>query len=45
MQQWHNLIPMTGALANLAAALTNLAATIITRRGTPAGRAGHDITP
>jgi hypothetical protein len=34
MQQWLNLVPMAGALLNLAAAMTNLATTIMNRRGT-----------
>jgi hypothetical protein len=29
MQQWLNLVPMAGALLNLAAAITNLAITIM----------------
>ena len=36
MQQWLDLVPMAGALLNLAAAMTNLAITIMNR--TPASR-------
>jgi hypothetical protein len=43
MQQWLNLIPMAGALLNLAAAMTNLAITIINRRGTTGDRVDDDI--
>lgn len=42
MQQWLNLIPMTGALLNLAAAITNLAATIMNRRGTTSDQVDDD---
>ena len=42
MQQWLNLVPMAGALLNLAAAMTNLAITIINRRGTASDRDDND---
>ena len=42
MQQWLTLIPMTGALLNLAAAITNLAATIMNRRGATSDRVDND---
>ena len=45
MQQWLNLVPVLGGLANLAAAMTNLTATIIARRSTVSGQAGNGITP
>ena len=41
MQQWLNLIPVGGALLNLAAAMTNLATTIINRH-TARDRADND---
>ena len=43
MQQWLNLVPMAGALLNLAAAMTNLAATIINRRGITSDQGDNDI--
>ena len=43
MQQWLNLVPMAGALLNLAAAMTNLASTIINRRGTTSDQVDDDI--
>jgi hypothetical protein len=42
MQQWLNLLPMVGALLNLAAAMTNLASTIINRRGTTSDQVDND---
>ena len=42
MQQWLNLVPMAGALLNLAAAMTNLAITIMNRRGTTSDRVDND---
>jgi hypothetical protein len=42
MQQWLNLVPMTSAPLNLAAAMTNLAATIINRRGTTTDQVDND---
>jgi len=38
MQQWLNLVPMAGALLNLAAAITNLAITIMNRRSRATSR-------
>jgi hypothetical protein len=43
MQQWLNLVPMAGALLNLAAAMTNLTITIMNRRGTTSDRVDNDI--
>ena len=43
MQQWLNLVPMAGALLNLATAMTNLPITIMNRRGTTSDRGGNDI--
>jgi hypothetical protein len=42
MQQWLNLVPMAGALLNLAAAMTNLAITIMNRRSTSDDRVDND---
>jgi hypothetical protein len=42
MQQWLNLVPMAGALLNLAAAMTNLVSTIINRRGTTSDQVDNE---